>query len=183
MRGTKKITISAAVVALSALFLALGAFVDVLDLSACALASVLVVFVYIEIGSPYTYLVWLCTSLIAFLFTSGNPLIAAEYFTVFGIFPILKAYIEKLPKALWLVLKLVYINIVLVCALLFFELLFGVPFFDTEGISFFGLDMRIIKMGLYLLLNVTFVLYDMLLTVLIRVYLFGFRSRISRFLK
>ena len=74
MRQTKKVTLSAAVVALSILFLVLGAFVDVLDLSACALASLLVVFVYIEIGSPYTYLVWLATSLTAFLFLSGNPL-------------------------------------------------------------------------------------------------------------
>ena len=62
-------------------------------------------------------------------------------------------------------------------------MLIGVPFFDTENMSFFGLDVRLIKVGIYLLLNLAFVLYDMFLTVLIRVYLFGFRHRISRFLK
>ena len=47
MRQTKKITLSAMLTALGTVLMVLGAFIDVIDLSVCALASLLVVFVYI----------------------------------------------------------------------------------------------------------------------------------------
>ena len=72
MRQTKKLTLSAAIVALGTLFMSLGAIFEVFDLSAVALAAVLVAFVYIELGSPYTWLVWLCTTLTTFLFYPSN---------------------------------------------------------------------------------------------------------------
>ena len=59
MSQTKKITLSAMMVALSTAFMVLGAAINVLDLTVCALASMLVVFVYIEIGSYYPWLVWI----------------------------------------------------------------------------------------------------------------------------
>ena len=71
-------------IALGVVFMVLGAVVDVLDLTACAISSLLVVFVYLEIGSPYTWLVWMCTSLLSFVFFPGKAL-WIEYLMIFGI--------------------------------------------------------------------------------------------------
>ena len=88
-------------VALGTAMMVLGAAIDVLDLSVCAIASMLVVFVYLEIGSYYPWLVWICTALASALIYPGS-IIWAEYLLVFGIYPLIKAYIEKLPKWSWL---------------------------------------------------------------------------------
>ena len=56
------------VVALTVVFMAVGAFVEMLDLTAAALASVIVMFVFIEVGKPYHFLVWLGSSLLCFVF-------------------------------------------------------------------------------------------------------------------
>ena len=161
-------------VALGTVFMTLGAFVEVMDLTVCALASLIVAFVYIEIGAPYTWLVWLCTSLATFLCFSGSVL-WVEYLFVFGIYPILKAYIERLPRFLWLVFKLVFVNAVIWLMVLVCEMVLGVPFFGGETVW--------INVMVYAVMNVAFVAYDLFITVLVRLYLVKYRHRFSKFLK
>lgn len=174
MKQTKKITLSAMVVALSTVFMVLGAVVDMLDLSVCALASLLVAFVYIEIGSPYTWLVWICTSLATFVCFPGS-IIWMEYFLVFGIYPILKAYIEKLPRRIWLIVKLLFINAIIWVLIFCVELILGIPFFAVDKLW--------LKAAIYVLMNVAFIAYDLFITVLVRVYFEKFRPRFKKFLK
>ncbi len=174
MKQTKKITLSAMVVALSTVFMVLGAVVDMLDLSVCALASLLVAFVYIEIGSPYTWLVWICTSLATFVCFPGS-IIWMEYFLIFGIYPILKAYIEKLPRRIWLIVKLLFINAIIWVLIFCVELILGIPFFAVDKLW--------LKAAIYVLMNVAFIAYDLFITVLVRVYFEKFRPRFKNFLK
>ena len=162
------------IVAIGAAFMALVGLIEVLDLSVLAFSSLLIAFVYIEIGSPYTWLVWLCTSLASFLLLPGS-LIWIEYLAIFGIYPILKAYIEKLHRPVWIVIKLVYINVVLWGLFLVFEFVLGY--------SIFIYDKLWLKIGVYLVANVAFVAYDLFLTVLIRVYFQKFRNRFKHLLK
>ena len=175
MRKTKKLTLSAMIVALGTAIMAIGAFIDVLDLSACAFASILMTFVFIEIGAPYTYGVWLCTSLATFLFCQARPEIALEYLFVFGIYPILKAYIERLPRALWLIIKLVYANLVIWGLIFFVELVTGLPLFIDKR---FWLNAII-----YVVLNAAFIAYDIFITVLVRFYFEKLRNRFKSLLK
>ena len=112
MSQTKKITLAALLVALGTVFMVIGAVIEVLDLTVCALSSLLVVFVFLEIGGYYPWLVWICTSLCTALLYPGS-IIWAEYALVFGIYPLIKAYIEKLPKWSWFIVKLAYINAVI----------------------------------------------------------------------
>lgn len=174
MKKTKRITLSALLVALGAVLMALGSFVEVLDLTVSAIASLIVVFVYLEIGSPFTWLVWLATSLVAFLIAPGST-VWLTYLIVFGIYPILKAYVERLPRPLWLVAKLAYVNAVIWALFFLVELLFSVPFFNTDALW--------LKIALYVLINVAFVAYDAFITVAVRIYLAKYRRRLSRFLK
>ncbi|MBQ7387457.1 MAG: hypothetical protein IJW03_04745 [Clostridia bacterium] len=174
MRQTKKITLCALLVALGSAIMILGAVIEVLDLVVCVFASLLVVFVYLEIGSPYTYLVWICTSLATALLYSGT-VIWVEYLLVFGIYPMLKAFIERLPRPLWLILKIAFINAIVASLFFIVEGLFGVPFFEEE--------LLIMKVVTWVLINVAFIVYDRFITVMVRVYMERIRPKISKLLK
>ena len=174
MSQTKKITLSALIVALGTAFMIIGAVVDVLDLTVCAMASLLVVFIYLEIGSYYPWLVWICTSLATALLYPAS-ILWVEYLLVFGIYPLIKAYIERLPRWSWLIVKLAYINAVVWGLFAVCELLFGIPFFDTEG--------TVMTVILYVLINVAFVMYDIFIAVMVKFYFHKLRPRFKKFLK
>ena len=174
MSQTKKITLSAMMVALGTAFMVLGAVIEVLDLTVCALASMLVVFVYLEIGSYYPWLVWICTSLATALIYPGS-IIWAEYLLVFGIYPLIKAYIERLPRWSWIIVKLIYINAVVWGMFCISEFLLGIPFFED--------DSRLLIVITYVLTNIAFLAYDLFITVMVRFYFAKLRPRIQKLLK
>ena len=180
MKETKKLTISAMTVALGVVFMVLGAVFEVLDLSAAVLASLLVVFIYIEIGSPYTWLVWLATSLGAFLLYPGS-LMWLVYLTVFGIYPILKGYFERLPRVLWIILKLAFVNISMALLTLFAEWLTGVSFLGEAPDT--GFNPIVFYAILWLLMNVAFFLYDKMIGIMLAFYYARIRPKIERILK
>ena len=174
MTKTKKLTLSAMMVALGTAFMVVGAMIETLDLTVCALASMLVVFIYLELGSYYPWLVWICTSIATALFFPGS-IIWAEYLLVFGIYPLVKSYIERLPRWSWIIVKLVYINLVIGAIFCICELLLGIPFFGEEG--------TVMKVVVYVLMNVAFIAYDLFITVVVRFYFDKLRPRFKKFLK
>ena len=174
MSQTKKVTLSAMMVALGTVFMIIGATIEVLDLTVCALASLLVVFIYLEIGSYYPWLVWICTSLATALLYTGS-IVWVEYLLVFGVYPLIKSYIERLPKWSWLIVKLVYVNAVIWLLFAACELIFGVPFFQESTL--------IMTIVVYVLMNVAFIAYDYFITVMVRFYYDKLRPRIKSLLK
>jgi hypothetical protein len=137
-------------------------------------ASLLAVFVYIEIGSPFTWLVWPATTLTVAMLPNGIS-VAGLYFLVFGIYPILKAYIERAPRPLWWPLNLVYINSVIV--------ILAVAVRVITGASMFTSELFIVNAALWVLMNVAFIAYDMFITVAVRLYMLKYRRIFARFLK
>ena len=181
MKHTKKLTISAVLVAMGCLVLVLGAVIDVLDLTAAALSSLLVAFAYIEIGSPYTWLIWICTGVLsAVLFPGGTMWLS--YLLIFGIYPILKGYIEKLKRPFWLPIKLVYANISSVAVMLIMSFILGLSIVE-EGSALSALPQGLLYGILLLLANVAFIAYDYFITVLVKYYFAKLRSRIKPMLK
>ena len=174
MRTTKKITVSAMVVALGAIFLIIGSYINAVDLIFEVIASLLAVFVYIEIGSPYTWLVWPATTLTVAFLPNGLS-VAGLYFLVFGIYPILKAYIERAPRPLWWPIKLIYINVIIVILAAAVRLVTGASMF-TSGLF-------VVNAALWVLINVAFIAYDMFITVAVRLYMLKYRKIFARFLK
>jgi len=174
MKTTKKVTLSAMAVALGTVIMLLGAVIETLDLTVCALASLMVVFIYIEVGSYYPWLVWICTTLTTALVYPGS-LVWIEYLLVFGIFPLIKAYIGKLPRWSWLIVKILYINLMIWGIFLIAEVLLGIPFFAE--------DTLVMKIVLYAMINIAFIAYDFFITVMVRFYFDKLRSRFKRLLK
>lgn len=161
-------------VALSTAIMLLGAVVEVFDLSVCAIASLLVVFIYLEVGSYYPWLVWICTTLATALIYPGSA-IWVEYALIFGLYPLIKAYIERLPRWSWLIVKLIYINAVIWGIFCVCEFLLGIPFFEEGG--------QIITVITYVLSNIAFVAYDFFIMVMVRFYFDKLRPRFKKFLK
>ena len=183
MKQTKKITLSAACIALGVLFMALGAFIEVLDLTVAAICSCLMAFVFIEIGDKYAFGVWLGTSLLGFAFFT-HSLVWVTYFLVFGIYPILKAYIEKLKRPFWIPVKLLAFVVSTLLIIAVSELLLGIPFFtDTLGVPFFENNMDLFRAIVVVALIVALYIYDVFLTVMVRTYFSTFRKRIESILK
>ncbi len=175
MRKTKKLTLAALLSSLGTVLLLLGAFIEVLDLAMGAVASIIMIFIHIELGSPYTWLVWLVTTLCAFLFGTANPMAAVWYLVLFGVYPILKAYIERTPRVLWLPIKLIYANAAFAAAAGIFWLIFR--------ISPFALETRWLITVIWAVGNFAFWIYDRFISAMARVYLLKYRQRFSKLLK
>lgn len=170
-------------IALGVLFMALGFFIEVLDLTVAALCSCLMAFVFIEVGDKYAIAVWLATSILGLVFFTGS-LVWVTYLLIFGIYPILKAYIEKLKRPFWIPLKLALFTVSALIVILASELLLGIPFFgDTAGIPFFESHTDLFKVIVVIGLILALYVYDIFMTVMIRAYFSSFRKRVQSLLK
>ena len=177
MKQTKKITISAVCIALGILFMALGFFIEMLDLTAAALCSCLMALVFIEVGDKYAIAVWLGTSILGLVFFTAS-LVWVTYFLIFGIYPILKAYVERLKRPFWWPVKIGIFVLSSLVIILISELLLGIPFFgDTAGIPFFENHYNVFRWVVVLGLIGALCLYDVFMTVMIRTYFANFRKR------
>ena len=183
MRATKKLTVGAIMTALGVVLMALGAYVEVLDFTVMVIASLIMIFVDVEIGSPYTWLTWAATSLLGALFFTVRP-VWILYLFIFGFYPILKGYIEKMKRGARIPLKLVLFSVLFMPVVLLTQLITGVPFFAVGELNLPGwVDSRVVTALLYAVCILGMFLYDAVLNTMIRFYFLRLRHRFARFLK
>lgn len=169
MRGrTKYLTVSAMVVALGVILLGLGSLINTLDLTVAALASILCVWAVIEMGKTYAWMIWLVTSFLAILLLPRKT--PGCFYLFIGLYPILKERLERLPRAVEWVLKIVIFHAMI--ALCWLVLRIFVP---EEAALEFGW----LLLATYALALVAFLLYDYALTKLISFYLQKLQKRIG----
>jgi hypothetical protein len=163
----KYITVSAMLSALGVIIMAIGAFVEVLDLSTAVLASMLCIYAVIEIRGSYPWMIWLVTSILSLiLLPIKTP--AVFYALFFGFYPILKEKLERLSGFVSWILKLVIFHLSV-------GVMWGVfKLFIPSALEDMGMGWMLL--ALYALGLVCFVLYDIALTRLITFYLFRLRK-------
>ena len=165
----KHLTVSAMLCALGVISLAIGSLIEVIALSVAVIASLLTVYAVIEIGGAYPWMIWIVTSLAAFLLIPvKSPVLF--YALLSGYYPILKEKIERrlTRPAEWLckgAILLLSCGMIYLAARMFFPAL-------LEGYD--GLPMLLILFGAT---AVAFVLYDYCLSQLITFYLVRLRHR------
>ena len=161
------LTVAATLAALGVIFLTLGAFVEVLDLSMAAIASLTVVFAVIELKGKYPLLVYLVTSVLALLLLpSKTP--ALFYACFAGYYPILKAMFEgHFSRPVTWLLKLLSF-----CAATALIVFVGVKLLFPAGLVW-----QAWYIALLVPLGLVFVLYDVALTRLITFYMVRLRGR------
>ena len=107
MKSTKKLTISASAVAITVVLLMLSSVLGLMELCVGAIASLVVVLIYIEVGGAYPWLVWAVTSTLSILLLPTKTM-GVLYLMLFGLYPMLKAYIERIrSRSLWVIVKFV----------------------------------------------------------------------------
>lgn len=162
--STKRLALSAVLCTLGVVMLALGSVLSALDLTMVAMASALIFFAVLELGNPYQYLIYAVTSLLAMLLLPDKY--AAFLYLIFGgIYPIIKSFIEKWGRVIPWVIKALYFNAVITAMVLGSKYLFGI---DDETLS----------LGIYLLGNLAFFLYDIAMTRVLSVYLSKLRKKL-----
>ncbi|MBR6563653.1 MAG: hypothetical protein IKK70_06930 [Clostridia bacterium] len=138
--------------ALCFIFLFIGSLFQTLDLSAAALGSIVILIAYVELGTAYSLGVYLSASILSFLLLPYKS--AAIVFAFFaGFYPVLKVTLNKIkPLPLSYAVRILCFNVFLTLAILAATFIFHV---EAEYLVF--------EIILYLLCNVTFVVYDLAL--------------------
>ena len=163
----KYMTVSAMLSALGVILLSLGSIIEVLDLTAAVLASLLCVYAVIEMGRAYPWMIWLVTSLLALLLLPVKAP-ALIYALFAGFYPILKEKLEKLSRVLSWILKLAVFHLSMLAIALLMKLVFHT---EIELGTYAWMPLLIYPLAL-----VCFVVYDLALTRLITFYLFRLRK-------
>ncbi len=174
IKKSRKIAFCALFSALGVVIMYIGALIEVLDISMACIASMVCIVTLIEIGGVYPWLVFSVTAGLSLLLLP-QKFAALIYLCLAGYYPMLKCIFERTRSRIfeW-VMKLATFNASMGIMMLFAVFVFLVPGMTKwYVISFF------------LLGNFTFVIYDIALTMLVRLYFLKYRKllRVDRILK
>lgn len=165
-KGTYKLALGGICLALTLIFLFGASIVPGAELTLYAVSSLFIAVMIIEFGIKGGVILYLASVLLGFLIVP-NKLAILPYACLFGLYGMIKFYIEKVRHpAAQICMKLLFFGVVLGAALTAFrEVLLG--------------NIRLPQMPLALLLAggiAMMLLYDLIYTLLIRIY----RERIKR---
>ena len=173
-KNTRRLTFCAVCVALGVIILMLGAFVEVLDLTAGAFAGMIAVLVVIELGGKWAWPTFVATALLGLLLLPAK-LPVVFYILLGGWYPIVKEKIEKIKvKPIGWLIKIALLNVAFALAMTVSKYVLMLPG-ETPWMT----------VVLALAMNVAFVLFDIALTRIISLYIFKLRARlrIDRFFR
>ena len=179
---TKKLTASALLAAMGVAILFLGSVVQTLDLTAAALASFFCIFAVIELGGAYSWMIFAVTGFLSVILMPYS-MSGWFYLLFFGYYPILKEKFERLKLPISWLVKMILLNVALAISIITASFIFyGGNMFESFITMFGAEDWGLYAaIGIYALVNVTFVIYDLALTRLISLYIFKLRYRFKFF--
>ena len=168
MSKTKKLTLSSIFTALGVVILYAGCFFETIDLSVCAVASLIIVMATLEFGMKTAFAIYVATSILSILLLP-TKYIAAMYAVFVGCYPLIKNLCERLPKAVSWILKILATNAALAILFLLSAYVFKIDDKVTPLIAALTV----------LLANAAIVLFDILLDRLIILYHIKFRKMLG----
>ena len=157
--NTRKIALNGILGALAVVCLLLATIMPTNRLSFYVLSSFFIAVAIIESGSKAGWLFYLATSLLSFIIVP-DKLGLVPYVIFFGMYGLIKYYIEKLNKiVIEYVLKFVYFNI---CA--------GIAFIAVSELFGYGMTTKLPWWLLVIALEIVFFIYDFVYTLFINYY-------------
>lgn len=137
-------------------------------------AGVLLIPIFLEFGVKWSFLVYLSVSLLS-LITVADKEAVVLYILLFGYYPFLKAYIERLKnKFLKYLLKLIVFNISAVSAYYIMLFVFNM---SSEEFRLFGVDLPLVFLAVG---NLIFLVYDRCLSICVALYFKKYRAVLWR---
>lgn len=137
-----------------------------------AFAGVLTAFCVVELGRKWAFGVYAATSALSLLVIANKEAVMM-YVAFFGYYAIVKSLLEsRLPRVLEYIIKFAIFNLAVVLAVLILVKVFGMPFDQIVGSDTASGFLKKYAVPIMLGLgNVTFVLFDFLLSRVITYYL------------
>lgn len=172
-----KVALGGVIAALSLLLMLVAGVTTSLVYAIPMITGAFLMVLVIEFGAGFAGLEYLAISIISMLLL-GNKEAAIMYVAFFGYYPIIKSFIEKyMGKILSWIVKYVIFNVSMVVAYFVVSKIFMITFDDMEVFGKYAL--------LILLLagNVLFVVYDIMLTRLVTIYVYRWQKYIKRVFK
>ena len=155
----RKVALGGILAAINIIFLYLASYMPSMKLSMYFLAGLMPGLILVEMGARQAWLLYSAVSLMSLLIL-GNPINIVPYIFIFGLFPLVKYYIEKTRR--------IYIEIVL--KLLFFDIAFLSIYYIWTRLFLVGVILPIPIIWLILGLQIVSVLYDYIFTRMIFYY-------------
>lgn len=176
MKKTSKITFSAILAALAAVFM-ITSFFPYLTYGIPALASLFVMVAVVEMGAKWGFSVYLVSALLVGILP-GDPEAKLMYIAILGYYPALKAVLEnKCNRVLEYVIKFAVFNAALLISYGVLAKFFGIELGDMGE---FGKYTAVIMV---VLANVVFIIYDIMVARVSVWYSLKLHKTVSRYLK
>ena len=166
-RRTKRLAICAMLASLGVVILYFGALLEIFELCVVALTAMLLVPVVIEYKRGYPWGIYATTALLSLLLLPQK--MPGVVYLLFGFYPIVKAYLERLPCLICFVCKQGIFILIEAGVVMASNLILGVEEMPL------WYDISLVLLG-----YATLVLFDIALTKLITLYMRKYRDRISR---
>ena len=155
------------IAAVSVVLMLLTVYIPLLEQALPALAGVLLIAAVIETGAGWAFVIYIAVGLLSLLFAFNNGA-AFYYILFFGLYTIVKSFIERIPiKPLQWVVKLLFFNM---CAVAVYFVIFVWILHLPDSVFKYGYAATLA------VINVVFIVYDIALSRLVVTY----RTRIRK---
>lgn len=175
MKNSKVIAYSGVATALSVVMLFLGSIFWVLGYTMPLVASLVMIILLDSVSQKSALLTFVSTSIISFILLNDKECVLL-YILFFGYYPLIRDKINDIkPKFLSYLLKFITFNAAMVLTQVLCVYVFGIPFDDMLG-----------KWGIVLFvlcLNLVFVVFDKLYTLLLRLYRIKLKKKVEKYIK
>ena len=175
MKNSKVIAYSGVATALSVVVLFLGSIFWALGYTMPLVASLVMIILLDSVSQKSALLTFISTSIISFILLNDKECVLL-YILFFGYYPLIRDKINDIkPKFLSYLLKFITFNAAMVLTQVLCVYVFGIPFNDMLG-----------KWGIVLFvlcLNLVFVVFDKLYTLLLKLYRIKLKKKVEKYIK
>lgn len=174
---TFKVSLGGIISALSLVLMMVSGITMSLEYAVPMITGALLMALVIEFSKGFAGVVYVAVGALSLLLL-GNKEPAIMYIMFFGYYPILKSVLEKHLKKIscWIIKYLVF-NIAMIASYFVVTKIFMISFDDIEAFGKFALPL------LLLAGNILFLLYDIMLTRLVTIYILRWQKLIKRVFK
>ena len=184
--SSRRMAMCAVLCALAVVILGLGTLIEIFDLTAAALASLILLPVLLSYGSGYAWLSYTVTAVLGVILMPQS-FAAWTFAGLIGYYPIIKQKLDRLPRLLGWTVKILLLAVVLCLyvVLVYFLILGGQGgVFDSFMAAFGDADGKPVMAWLVVGLSVfTFIVFDLLIDRLLILYRLKWQKQIQKWMK
>ncbi len=172
-----KVALGGVTAAVSLLLMILSGVIISLEYAIPMMTGALLMMLVVEFGKGFAFLIYIAVGIISLLIL-GNKEPAVMYLMFFGYYPIIKSILEKKFNGLlcWIFKYLIF-NAAMISSYFVVTKIFMISFDDFKEFGRFALLVFLLA-G-----NVLFLMYDILLTRLVSIYIYKWQKHIRRVFK